>query len=52
MKEKQKAKGYLDYNVHCETIGNLVEDLENVMRSEVEEIYLKKSKEVIIVYII
>ncbi len=36
----------MDFELHSENIGTLVEDLENVLRNEIEEIYLKKSKEV------
>ena len=37
----------LDHAFHIETIGNMVEDAENTIRNIMEEVYIKKSKEVI-----
>ena len=39
--------GYNDHQFHIEKIGKLVEDLESTLRSQIEEIYFKKSQEVI-----
>lgn len=41
------AKSYLDEQFHVNNIGNMIEDCENNLRNTIEEIYLKKSKEVI-----
>lgn len=34
-------------NIHIETVGTLVEEMENNIRQIMEEVYLKKSKEII-----
>jgi hypothetical protein len=36
----------LDTKSHIENIGKMVEDMENLLRNEIEEIYFKKTKEV------
>jgi capping protein beta len=46
--QKNEIKSYIDESQHVENIGNLVEDMENNMRNIIEEVYIKKSKEVII----
>jgi capping protein beta len=40
-------KTHLDEHTHVESIGNLIEDMENNLRNVMEEIYIKKSKEII-----
>jgi capping protein beta len=39
------VKKYLD-DTHLETVGNMIEDMENNIRNIIEEVYVKKSKEV------
>lgn len=46
--ETYEIKSYNDHQVHIEKIGKMVEDLESVLRSQIEEVYFKKSQEVII----
>jgi hypothetical protein len=46
MKHEYSGKKYLDDAFHMEKIGSLVEEMENILRMHIEEIYLKKSKEV------
>ena len=38
---------YLDYDTHCENIGKIVENMENYLRSNLDEIYMKKTDEII-----
>jgi len=40
-------KSYLDVDFHIEKIGKLVENFENYLRNQIDEIYVKKPKEVI-----
>jgi len=46
MQQTHTTKSYMDEEFHIHNIGRLVEDSENNLRNTVEEIYLKKSKEV------
>ncbi len=46
MQQTYTTKTYMDDEFHIHNIGKLVEDSENNLRNTVEEIYLKKSKEV------
>lgn len=46
MQETHTAKSYLNDEFHVTNIGNMIEDCENSLRNIVEEIYVKKSKEV------
>jgi capping protein beta len=39
------VKSYVD-DSHLETVGNMIEEMENNVRNIIEEIYVKKSKEV------
>jgi len=41
------AKTYLDHQFHIEKIGNMVEELETMMRSQIEEVYFKKTQEIL-----
>ena len=41
-----EMKSYLDQHFHTEKIGKMVEDLEGTLRSQIEEVYFKKSQEV------
>lgn len=38
----------MDHGFYIDKIGSMVEELENAMRIQIEEIYLKKSREVLI----
>ena len=38
---------HLDYDTHCENIGKIVENMENYLRSSLDEIYMKKTDEII-----
>jgi len=46
MQEIHLVKSYMDEESHVNNIGKIVEESENNLRSTIEEIYLKKSKEV------
>lgn len=39
-----------DHQAHVENVGRLVEDIETTLRNQVEEIYFKKSQEVLLIY--
>ena len=39
-------KNFLDVNTHMEKIGKIIETIENNIRGSLDEIYLKKSKDV------
>lgn len=41
------VKNYLDETQHVENIGSMIEEMENNIRVIIEEIYIKKSKEII-----
>ena len=41
----------MDQHFHTEKIGKMVEDLEGTLRSQIEEVYFKKSQEVIKCYL-
>jgi len=45
--ETCEIKSYLDQQAHIEKIGKMIEDLESILRAQIEEIYFKKSQEVI-----
>jgi hypothetical protein len=45
-------KKHLDEQLHTEKIGTMIEEMENVLRADVEEIYVKKTKEVVIIILI
>lgn len=44
--ETHKIDNKLNQAFHIEKIGNQLEEMENMIRSTMEEIYIKKSKEV------
>jgi hypothetical protein len=46
MQDTNILKSFLNEEQHVETIGTMVEDTENSLRNTIEEIYVKKSKEV------
>jgi capping protein beta len=43
-----KSGNYNDHQFHVEKIGKMVEELETILRNQIEEIYFKKSQEVYI----
>lgn len=45
--ESSYPKSYLDYETHCETIGTIVENMENFLRANLDEIYMKKTESII-----
>jgi capping protein beta len=44
-----KSGNHNDHQFHIEKIGKMVEELESTLRNQIEEIYFKKSQEVILV---
>jgi capping protein beta len=50
MQETYTSKTYLNDEFHVTNIGNMIEDCENSLRNTIEEIYIKKSKEVSFIY--
>lgn len=44
-------RDFIDETKQIEIVGKMVEDIENFMRQEIEEIYFKKTKEVIILLV-
>ena len=48
--ETHLSKTYLNDDFHITNIGTMVEEMENTLRAIIEEIYIKKSKEVKITY--
>jgi len=40
--ETCEIKSYLDQQAHIEKIGKMIEDLESILRAQIEEIYFKK----------
>lgn len=45
--ESHYMKSYLDNEAHLERIGKLVETIENNIRNQIEEIYFKKTSEIV-----
>ena len=45
--ESHYLKSYLDYESHTEKIGKLVEITENNIRNQIEEVYIKKTSEIL-----
>lgn len=45
--ESYYMKSFLDNETHLEKIGKLVENLENILRLQIEEVYFKKTSEII-----
>ena len=39
--------GYLDYEYHCEIIGKMFENMENALRSNLDEVYMKRTENVL-----
>jgi hypothetical protein len=46
MTSSEFIKKHYDHESHLNNVGTLIEDMENNLRNVIEEIYLKKSKEV------
>jgi hypothetical protein len=44
--ETHNSKSYMNDDFHINNIGTMVEEMENTLRAIIEEIYIKKSKEV------
>jgi hypothetical protein len=44
--ETHFSKTYLNDDFHITNIGTMIEEMENTLRAIIEEIYIKKSKEV------
>lgn len=47
VQESHVSKAFLNEDFHIQNIGNMIEDCENNLRNSIEEIYVKKSKEII-----
>ncbi len=45
--ESHYMKSFLDNEIHLEKIGRLVENMENNLRIQIEEIYFKKTSEIV-----
>ena len=45
--QTHRMRDYINETKQIEIVGKMVEEMENFMRQEIEEIYFKKTKEVI-----